>query len=212
MEFKNQLLGMDELLIEQASKGDLDAFNQLVLHNQDLAFRHAYAMLNDPWLAEEAVQDSFMKAFQKIDGFRGGSFRAWLMRIVSNTVYDILRHSGRRPVQPLYPESGDGDEMESPMWLADPTAKVEETVEQGEQVEFINRAMNELQDIYRTVLTLVDLQDFNYEEASQALNVPVGTVKSRLARARLQMKEKLLNTTNPSNQMQFVTDKFLIAH
>lgn len=191
MELKNQLLGMDELLIEQAPKGDLDAFNQLVLHNQDLAFRHAYAMLNDPWLAEEAVQDSFMKAFQKIDRFRGGSFRAWLMRIVSNTVYDILRHSGRRPVQPLYPESSDGEEMESPKWLADPTANVEEAVEWGEEVNTINRSLDELPDIYREVLILIDLQEFDYEEAARALGVPVGTVKSRLARARLQLKGKL---------------------
>lgn len=191
MELKNQPLGMDELWIEQATKGDLDAFNQLVLRDQDLAYRHAYAMLNDPWLAEEAVQDGFLKAFQKINGFRGGSFRAWLMRIVSNTVYDILRYSGRRPVQPLYPENGDGEEVESPKWLADPTAKVEEAVEWSEEVNMIYRALDELPVIYREILILIDLQEFDYEEAARALSVPVGTVKSRLARARQQLKEKL---------------------
>ena len=191
MELKDQLSGTDELWIEQASKGDLDAFNQLVLSNQNLAYRHAYAMLNDPWLAEEAVQDGFVKAFQNIRGFRGGSFRAWLMRIVTNTVYDMLRQSSRRPVQPLFPEDVEGEEMESPKWLADPTAKVEEAVEWSEEVKFVYEALDELADIYREIITLVDLQEFDYEEAAQALNIPIGTVKSRLARARLHLKEKL---------------------
>lgn len=81
--------------------------------------------------------------------------------------------------------------MESPHWLVDPNAQVEGAVEEDERTKFIYHTMNELQDIYRNVLTLVDLQDFDYEEAAQTLNVPVGTVKSRLARARMQMKEKL---------------------
>jgi RNA polymerase sigma-70 factor, ECF subfamily len=191
MESKNQFIGTDELWIERASNGDLDAFNQLVLSNQDLAYRHAYAMLNDPWLAEEAVQDGFVKAFQNISGFRGGSFRAWLMRIVTNTVYDMLRQASRRPVQPLFPEDDEGEYMESPRWLADPTAKVEEAVELSEEVRLVYEALDELTDIYREIIILVDLQEFDYEEAAQALNIPIGTVKSRLARARLYLKGKL---------------------
>lgn len=124
-------------------------------------------------------------------GFRGGSFRAWLMRIVTNTAYDTLRASSKRPTQPLFPDDDDGEEMESPRWLADPNASVDGAVEEDERTKFIYSTMNELQDIYRIVLTLVDLQDFDYEEAAQVLNIPVGTVKSRLARARMQMKEKL---------------------
>jgi RNA polymerase sigma-70 factor, ECF subfamily len=191
MESRNKFTGTDELWIERASNGDLDAFNQLVLSNQDLAYRHAYAMLNDPWLAEEAVQDGFVKAFQNIRGFRGGSFRAWLMRIVTNTVYDKLRQSSRRPVQPLFPEDDEGEDMESPKWLADPTAKVEEAVEWREEVKLVYEALDELADIYREIIILVDLQDFDYEEAAQVLGIPIGTVKSRLARARLCLKEKL---------------------
>lgn len=191
MELKNHFLGTDEVWIERASNGDLDAFNQLVLSNQNLAYRHAYAMLNDPWLAEEAVQDGFVKAFQNIRGFRGGSFRAWFMRIVTNTVYDMLRQTSRRPVQPLFLEDDEGEYMESPKWLADPSAKVEEAVEWSEEVKLVYEVLDELADIYREILTLVDLQDFDYEEAAQALNIPIGTVKSRLARARLHLKEKL---------------------
>lgn len=186
-----QISDMDEVWTRRAAKGDLDAFNQLVLKHQDLAYRHALSMLSDGWLAEETVQESFLKAFQHMPGFRGGSFRAWLMRIVTNTAYDTLRASSKRPTQPLFPDDDDGEEMESPRWLADPNASVEGAVEEDERAKFIYRTLSELQDIYRNVLTLVDLQDFDYEEAAQALNIPVGTVKSRLARARMQMKEKL---------------------
>jgi RNA polymerase sigma-70 factor (ECF subfamily) len=193
MEFVNQLTGTEEIWIEQASRGDLDAFNQLVLQHQDLAYRHAYAMLNDQWLAEEAVQDSFLKAFQKLDGFRGGSFRAWLMRILTNTVYDVLRQSGRRPLQPLFPENDEGEDVESPAWMADPNVRVEEAVEWNEEMKLVYQVLDELPDIYRQIIDLVDLQEFGYEETAQILKVPVGTVKSRLARARMQMKESLRN-------------------
>lgn len=186
-----QISDMDEVWTRRAAKGDLDAFNQLVLKHQDLAYRHALSMLSDGWLAEEVVQESFLKAFQHMPGFRGGSFRAWLMRIVTNTAYDVLRQTSKRPTLPLFPDDDNGEEVESPRWLADPNTLVEGAVEEGERVKFIYRTLNELQDIYRIVLILVDLQDFGYEEAAQALNVPVGTIKSRLARARMQLKEKL---------------------
>lgn len=178
-------------LVNKAAQGDLDAFNQLVLKHQDLAYRHALSMLSDSWLAEEVVQEGFIKAFQNISSFRGGSFRAWMMRIVTNTAYDVLRQSSKRPTLPLFPDSDDGEEMESPGWMADPNVSVEGAVEEDERTRFIYRTINELHDIYRNVLTLVDLQDFDYEEAAQALNIPIGTVKSRLARARMQFREKL---------------------
>lgn len=189
METKNQIAV--DTWIEQASNGDVEAFNQLVLKYQDMAYAHALLVSNDGWLADEVVQDSFLKAFQNINGFRGGSFRAWLMRIVTNTAYDFLRRLAKHPTQPLEPADDDGEEMESPGWLADPNASVEGTVEKNEQAQIIYGALRELPDIYRNVIILVDLQDFDYEETAQALGIPVGTVKSRLARARFQLREKL---------------------
>ncbi len=189
MELKDQMT--EETWIRLAADGDLDAFNQLVLKHQDSAYHHALAMLNDGWLAEEAVQDSFLKAFQNMNSFRGGSFRGWLMRIVTNTAYDMLRRSAKRPTQPLLPDDEDGEEIESPRWMADPNASVEGAVERDEQAQVIHHTLSELQNIYRDVLTLVDLQEFDYEEAAQALNIPIGTVKSRLARARLKARQLL---------------------
>ena len=186
----------EEALIARASKGDLEAFNHLVLTYQDMVFHHAWAMLNDRDLAEDVTQESFIKAFQAIGRFRGGSFRAWILRIVTNTAYDLLRRSQRHPIQSLLPENDDGDEIESPAWLADPSASVQAIVEQNDETEHIYRMLDGLPEVYRTVLTLIDINGFDYNEAAQALNLPLGTVKSRLVRARLQMREKLRGYAN----------------
>jgi RNA polymerase sigma-70 factor (ECF subfamily) len=178
-------------LIGMAAKGNLDAFNQLVLTYQNIAYNHARALLSDPDLAEDAVQESFIKAFQNMHRFRGGSFRGWLLKIVTNSAYDLLRRSHRHPTQPLFPEHENGEEIESPTWLADPSPFVQAIVEQNELSKNIYKLLDQLPEVYRSVITLIDLYELDYTEAAEALKVPIGTVKSRLARARLQMKEKL---------------------
>lgn len=190
----------EELLIGQAVTGNLESFNNLVLHYQDLAYHHAYALLGDHDLAEDATQESFIKAFQAMNSFRGGSFRSWLLKIVTNTAYDLLRRSRRHPNQPLFPEDENGEEIESAPWLADPNSSVQDTVEQHELSHQIFQLMDELPDVYRSVLALIDLNELDYEEAAQALKVPIGTIKSRLARARLQMKKKLTSLGSYKNQ------------
>lgn len=181
----------EETLVEMASKGDLDAFNQLVLSYQDTAFNHAHALLGDSDIAEDAVQDSFIKAFQKINSVRNGSFRSWLLKIVTNSAYDTLRRSHRHPTQPLFPVDENGEELESPSWIADPKASVQEVVEHDELSRNVYKMLDELPDVYRSVITLIDLYELDYTEAARILKVPLGTIKSRLARARLQMQEKL---------------------
>ena len=201
MELKNQASLMDDVWIEKAAKGDLEAFNQLVLSYQNMAYNHAYSMLGDAAQAEDATQESFIKAFQALNSFRGGSFRGWLLRIVTNSAYDILRRSTKRPTQPLFPQDENGEEHESVSWLADPDASVQEAVEQKELSRDLERVLNELPDVYRSVIVLVDVHEFDYGEAAQALNVPIGTVKSRLARARLQMQKKLRDKVNFGGQL-----------
>lgn len=186
----------EEMLINTASKGDLDAFNQLALRYQDLAYHHVHALLRDPALAEDATQDSFIRAFQNMAGFRGGSFRAWILKIVTNSTYDMLRRSKRHPTQSLYPEDEYGDEIEAPVWLADTTTSVQDIVERSEFSRDLYRLINDLPAVYRTVLTLVDLHDFDYAEVADALKIPIGTVKSRLARARQRISEKLCSVEN----------------
>lgn len=178
-------------LVRQAASGDLDAFNQLVLAYQNMAYNNAYALLGDMDLAEDATQESFIKAFQGMNQFRGGSFRGWLLKIVTNSAYDLLRRSHRHPTQPLFPEDENDEEVESPAWLADPNASVQESVEQIQESTQLYKMLDELPEVYRSVITLIDINELDYSEAAQALSVPVGTVKSRLARARLQMQKKL---------------------
>lgn len=191
MKIQSHLQKDEETLVMAASNGDLDAFNQLVLTHQDLAYQHAYSLLGDQASAEDITQDSFIKAFQALNGFRGGSFRGWLLRIVTNSAYDILRRSQRRPTQPLFPEDDNGEELESAFWLADPNASVQEAMEHKELSEEVRGLLEQLPEAYRNVLVLVDLYQFDYVEAAETLRIPVGTVKSRLARARLQMRERL---------------------
>jgi len=193
MKIQNHLGQDEEVLITAASNGDLDAFNQLVLVYQNLAYEHAYSMLGDQASAEDITQDSFIKAFQGLNSFRGGSFRGWLLRIVTNSAYDILRRSQRRPTQPLFPEDENGEELESAPWLADPNTSVQGAMEHKELSEEIRALMEQLPETYRSVLVLIDLYQFDYLEAAATLKIPIGTVKSRLARARIQMKEKLKN-------------------
>ena len=181
----------EELLIKQASQGDLDAFNQLVLHYQDTIYNHAFVLLGDPDTAGDAAQETFIKAFQGLSGFRGGSFRSWLLQIVTNSAYDILRRFKRHPNLPLFPEDDNGEEVESPIWLADSSQSPHSAAEENEFSDNLYRMIGELPGAYRNVLTLINVQEMDYADAAEVLNVPLGTVKSRLARARDQMRRKL---------------------
>ena len=183
--------GNEATLIADAVKGNLDAFNQLVMKYQNMAYGHAYALVGDPDTAEDITQESFLKAFKNLARFRGGNFRAWFMRIVTNTSYDLLRGFNKHPTQPLFPVDDYGEELESISWIADPEAGVETIFDRKETSKRLLQALDELPANYRSILTLIDLYELDYSEATQILNIPIGTVKSRLARARLQMQTKI---------------------
>jgi RNA polymerase sigma-70 factor, ECF subfamily len=183
---------MDELgLIADARRGDLDAFNRLVLAYQDLAFNLAFRMLGDDDVAQDATQTAFISAYRNLTAFRGGSFKAWVMRMVTNTCYDELRRRHRHPTTPLEPETEDEEEMESPRWLADDDPSPEEMAEKLELERAIQHCLNDLPDEFRMVAIMVDVQGLDYEEVSQAIGKPLGTIKSRLARARSRLRNCL---------------------
>ena len=182
----------ETVLIANAGRGDLEAFNNLVLKHQGLLYHHVLALLGDPAEAEDVTQEAFIRAFQNIHQFRGGSFRAWLLKIGTNACFDLMRRFRRHPTQALFPEDEDGEENESPSWLADRGTSVEALVERNLITAQVYRALEELPASYRSVITLVDLHELDYEEAAEILQIPLGTVKSRLARARLRMRHILL--------------------
>ncbi len=183
---------MDEAaLILEAQRGDLDAFNRLVLAYQDMVYSQAYRMMGESTAAEDAAQDAFIAAYRKLGTYRGGSFKAWLLRIVTNNCYDELRRRKRRPTAPLEPTDNDDDEIESPRWMADPSETPEERAERQELARALQHCLNDLPDEFRAVVALVDLQGMDYTEAAAAVGKPLGTVKSRLARARTRMRDCL---------------------
>ena len=183
---------MDEpALITSAQHGDLDSFNTLVLAYQDVLFNTALRILSDEDQAADATQDAFLSAFKSINTFRGGSFKAWLMRTVTNACYDELRRKKRRPTTPLEPDTSDGDEMDSPRWLADKSMSPEQKLEADELEHAIQHCLDALPSDFRTVVVLADIQGLDYAEVANATRVPLGTIKSRLARARLRLRECL---------------------
>lgn len=194
---------MDESgLIQAARQGDLDAFNRLVLANQDIVYSQAYRMLGDAEVAEDATQEAFISAYKHLGTYRGGSFRGWLLRIVTNACYDELRRRKRRPTVPLEPVDANEEEIESPSWMIDPGELPEQAAVRKELAQAIQRCLDGLPDEFRLVVVLVDIQGLDYQEAAQAAGKPIGTVKSRLARARLRLREclqsvwELLPSTN----------------
>jgi len=183
---------MDELaLIHDAQAGNLDAFNTLVLAYQDSLFNTALRILGDDDQAADATQDAFISAFRNINSFRGGSFKAWLMRTVTNACYDELRRKKRRPTVALEPDTDDGNEMDTPRWLADPGMSPEQKVEADDVEHAIQHCLNALPTEFRTVVVLADIQGLDYIEVAASVKVPIGTIKSRLARARLRLRECL---------------------
>lgn len=178
-------------LIDRALEGDLDAFNALVLEFQDMVYYQAYRVIGERDAAEDATQEAFLSAYQKLHTYRGGSFKSWLLRIVTNACYDEGRRRQRQPVAPLKPTDDHGDEIESPAWLEDPGERPEETVERRELSDAIQHCLNQLDEQFRAVVVLVDLQGFDYKGAADVIDRPLGTVKSRLARARRSMQECL---------------------
>ena len=178
-------------LIQDAQHGSLDAFNTLVLHYQDMVFNTALRILGDEDRAADASQEAFISAFRAINSYRGGSFKAWLLRTVTNACYDELRRQKRRPTTPLEPETDDGDEMDSPRWLADPSLTPSQQLEADELEHAIQHCLDSLPTDFRAVVVMADIEGLDYTDVAKAVHVPLGTVKSRLARARLRLRECL---------------------
>ncbi|MFL7870496.1 MAG: RNA polymerase sigma factor [Anaerolineales bacterium] len=183
---------MDEqTLIHSAQRGDLEAFNELVLTYQDLLFRIAMNILGDEDIAADATQQAILSAFRNLRSFRGGSLRSWLSRITVNACYDELRRLARNKDVSLEVYDQDGEEMEPAAWLTDPEPSPEEQAERSDLVDAIQSSLQALPEHYRLVAQLVDVEGLSYEEVSTILDVPTGTVKSRLARARDALRTSL---------------------
>ena len=181
----------DDALADRARGGELDAFNVLVRRYERRVFGLCLGMLRSPAAAEDAAQDAMLSAWRALDGYRGGNFPAWLMRIAGNRCRDELRRRKRRPSASLdlmIEEHGDAwsppDEGRSPE-LAALDAETGRT---------LLAALDRLPDEQRQTVLLSDLQGLAYREIADAMDTSIGTVKSRLNRGRARMRQLLLES------------------
>lgn len=180
-------MNLDDL-IERSRQGDLEAFNQLIIEYQGFGYNVAYRLLDDADSAADALQDSFIKAFRALENYRGGSFKGWLTRIVINTCYDHLRHRKRKPTDSL-------DEMpveeEYVGALSDRSESPYEFAERRELQALIGAAITSLPEVLRTAIVLRDVEGYAYEEIAEITSAAIGTVKSRINRARGRVRDYL---------------------
>jgi RNA polymerase sigma-70 factor (ECF subfamily) len=180
---------MDEAaLIELAKEGDVTAYNRLVLAHQQVVYNVAYRIMGEPQAAEDVTQDAFIAAYKSLYSFREGSFKAWLLRIVTNRCYDELRKFKRRPQSSLDDLT---EENESFSFLRDPQIGPEEQQQRLELVRAIERCLQGLPEDQRVTAVLCDVEGYDYEEIAHITRVSLGTVKSRLSRARSKLRHCL---------------------
>ncbi len=176
----------DLILLEQARDGSLDAFNSLVECYQDHLYALVARMVPDRDQAGDAVQEAFFSAYRNLRAFRGGSVRSWLSRIAINAAMDQQRLRKRRPAQP-YPE------LEDESWQppAGPEADPERTAMHGERARVLQAALAGITPDQRYAIVLFDVEGYDYAEIADMTGVSLGTVKSRIHRGRLALRDRL---------------------
>lgn len=179
----------EEQLIAKAQTGDQAAFQTLMEPYQSLLFNVAYRILGDHDGAADATQEALLSAYRALKSFRGGSFKAWMLRIVTNACYDQLRRKQRRPTSSLEALLvGPGlhhaftDKSEDP----------ESYVLRQDLGQIIQRGLKTLSLDQRTAIVLSDIHELSYPEIAEIAGVPVGTIKSRISRGRAQLRDYLL--------------------
>ena len=180
-------------LLQAAQLGDERAFGSLVSHYRQFADRVATQILRTEEAAADAVQEALIKVYRALPRFQEGNFRSWLLRIVTNTCYDHLRRQKRRRALSL-DELAEGNEAETAFGLraTDEIENPETVALQRESMSLLMSAIEDLPLWHRSVILLIDVHGFDYEEAAAQLGVPLGTVKSRLNRGRIALRDRLV--------------------
>ncbi len=183
-----------EASIKAAQRGDLEAFNTLVLVHQDQVYNVAWRILQDPASADDITQEVFISAYHKLHQFKGGNFRAWLLRIATNACYDELRRHKRHPTDTLDADDDDRPGPDADPRLTSPAESPESHTQRSELRSAIEECFAQLRPEYRLVVMMADVQEYRYDEIAQAANLSLGTVKSRISRARAALRACLQAT------------------
>ncbi|MDK2918001.1 MAG: hypothetical protein PWQ37_734 [Candidatus Petromonas sp.] len=181
----------EKILIERTKKGDIESFEKLIEKYQVTAFNVAYRMIGNKEDASDITQEALIKVFKSIRKFRGESgFSTWFFRIVTNTCIDMVRKESKITTYSIDKtiETEDGSYKRE---ISDEKNIPEQMYEKKEQKERVQKAIGKLPGKYRIAIILRDIQDFSYEEISEILDCPLGTVKSRINRGRALLKEIL---------------------
>ena len=193
----------EQELVTRAKAGDQNAFEQLMLDNQNRVYSLALRMVNDREEAADLAQEAFLKAWRGLPSFQGdSSFATWVYRLTTNLCIDFLRRRKRRQgVEPAFSLDDPDDGWAEP---ADLSQDPQRHLERKELHRALERAMAALPDHYRQVIVMRELSQLSYQEIGQALDLDPGTVKSRIARARQALQKRLLADGNflekpPSN-------------
>jgi RNA polymerase sigma-70 factor, ECF subfamily len=183
---RTQPLPDEAAVIARASDGDRTAFTQLMEHYQSACYGLAWRLLGDADQAADATQDAFIHAYRAMGSYRGGIFRSWLLRITANASYDILRRQQRRPTSPL-PDPDEGAPELPDMAAVNPVAEAQ----RSEMYRHLERALARLPEDQRTAIVLCDVYGMDYNEVAAMTQSALGTVKSRIHRGRLRLRELL---------------------
>ncbi|MEX2080463.1 MAG: RNA polymerase sigma factor [Dehalococcoidia bacterium] len=177
----------DEQVMELARQGNLSAFNTLVERYQDALYSLCYRFLGSRQSAEDATQEAFLSAYRSLSTFGGGSVRSWLLRIAANAAKDELRRRSRKDVARSI--HSDESRREGMLDVPDAAGDVQAIVEGAELQRLVREAIDTLPDDQRLVILLVDVQGLGYTEACDVMSLSLGTLKSRLFRARLRLRQ-----------------------
>ena len=181
--------------VQKVLKGDTNAFEQFVTEYEKIVYNIALRMTGNSEDAADMTQEAFIKAFNSLQSFRGDSkFSVWLYRIATNVCLDFLRSRNRKPTVSLSVEDNEGDDVE--LDIADESQSPEVLLERGITRDSVRRGLDSLTPEYRQILLLREIQGLSYEEIAQSLNLEVGTVKSRIFRARKKLCAFLVNDGN----------------
>jgi RNA polymerase sigma-70 factor (ECF subfamily) len=173
-------------VIARAAGGDRTAFTQLMEHYQSACYGLAWRLLSDADQAADATQDAFIHAYRAIGSFRGGVFRSWLLRITANASYDLMRRAQRRPSSPL-PDPDAGAPELPDLGAVNPVAEATKS----ELYRHLEVALARLPVDQRTAVVLCDVYGMDYNEVARMTQSALGTVKSRIHRGRLRLRELL---------------------
>jgi RNA polymerase sigma-70 factor, ECF subfamily len=176
----------DGALIERALDGELEAFNEIVILYQDYLFALVVRVVGDRDSAADAVQEAFFSCYRNLNRFRGDSFRSWLTRIALNAATDVLRQRKRRPSEP-FPEWED-DAWQPPALESD---NPERQAMRRNAARALTTALEQITDDQRAAIVLYDVEGYDYQEIADMTGAALGTVKSRIHRGRLALRELL---------------------